>query len=107
MRCILPPGYIPGFMNALLFRLDLVLVGLDHLLDHLSADASSLTGGKVAVVALIEGYANFTGGFHLELIKGFLCLRNKCSITFCHFGTPLRDTYDCCLFRSDKFTEPL
>ena len=31
-----------------------VLVGLDHLLDHLAADGAGFTGGQVAVVALLQ-----------------------------------------------------
>ena len=34
------------------------LVSLDHLLDHLAADAAGLTGGQVAVVALLQVDAN-------------------------------------------------
>ena len=35
-------------------RLQVLLVGLDHLLDHLAADGTGLAGGQVAVVALLE-----------------------------------------------------
>ena len=31
-----------------------VLVGLDHLLDHLAADAAGFLGGQIAVVALLQ-----------------------------------------------------
>ena len=34
--------------------LQALLVGLDHLLDHLAADGTGLAGGQVAVVALLE-----------------------------------------------------
>ena len=30
------------------------LVSLDHLLDHLAADAAGFTGGQIAVVALLQ-----------------------------------------------------
>ena len=39
-----------------------------HLLDHLAAHGTSLTGGQVAVVALLEVHANLAGSFHLELV---------------------------------------
>ena len=47
------PGWDPPFApdGSLLHA---VLVGLDHLLDHLAADRTGLTAGKVAVVALLE-----------------------------------------------------
>ena len=38
--------------------LQALLVGLDHLLDHLAADGAGLTGGQVAVVAVLEVDAN-------------------------------------------------
>ena len=47
-----------------------VLVGLDHLLDHLAADGTGLTAGEVAVVAVLQIDADFGSGFHLELIHG-------------------------------------
>ena len=31
-----------------------LLVGLDHLLDHLAAHGTGLTGGQVAVVAFLQ-----------------------------------------------------
>ena len=34
--------------------LHVTLVGLDHLLDHLAANAAGLTRGQVAVVAFLE-----------------------------------------------------
>jgi len=39
--------------------LNVVFVLLYHLLDHLAADGACLLGGEVAVVALVEVYANF------------------------------------------------
>ena len=35
-------------------KLQVLLVGLDHLLDHLAADGTGLPGGQVAVVALLQ-----------------------------------------------------
>lgn len=36
-----------------------VLVGLDHLLDHLAAHGAGLTAGQVAVVTLLQVDAHF------------------------------------------------
>ena len=47
-----------------------VFVGFYHLLYHLTADGTSFLGGKIAVVTLLEVYADFVGSFHLELIHG-------------------------------------
>ena len=41
------------------FLLHAVLVGLDHLLDHLAADGAGLAGGQVAVIALLQVDADF------------------------------------------------
>ena len=38
--------------------LQVLLVGLDHLLDHLAADRSGLTAGQVAIVAFLQVDAN-------------------------------------------------
>ena len=38
--------------------LQVLLVALDHLLDHLAADRAGLAGGQIAVVALLEVDAN-------------------------------------------------
>ena len=35
-----------------------VLVGLDHLLDHLAANGAGLTGSQIAVVALLQVHAD-------------------------------------------------
>ena len=59
-----------------------VLVGLDHLLDHLAADRACLTGGQITVIALVEIYTNFVCSLHLELLKSLLCL------LVCHFVSP-------------------
>ena len=34
--------------------LQVLLVGLDHFLDHLAADRAVLTGGQIAVVAFLQ-----------------------------------------------------
>ena len=39
--------------------LQVLLVGLDHLLDHLAADGAGFAGGQVAVVAVLEVDADF------------------------------------------------
>ena len=39
-------------------RLQVLLVGLDHLLDHLAAHGTGLAGGQVAVVAFLQVDAN-------------------------------------------------
>ena len=41
--------------------LQIALVSLDHLLDHLAADRTGLAGGQVAVVALLQVDADFLG----------------------------------------------
>ena len=46
----------PRPLSALCERafLQVLLVALDHLLDHLAADGAGLAGGQIAVVALLE-----------------------------------------------------
>ena len=58
-----------------------------HDIDHLTADRACLTGGEIAVVALIKSYAYFARGFHLELLKSSLCFGNHNLIvgTVSHF----------------------
>ena len=70
-------------VNKLLACLDGVLVGLDHLLDHLTADRTCLAGGQLTVVTLVESYADFACCFHLEFLQCFLCLGNK-SLVACN-----------------------
>ena len=38
--------------------LQVLLVGLDHLLDHLAAHGTGLAGGQVAVVAFLQVHAH-------------------------------------------------
>ncbi len=44
-----------------------LLVNVDHLLDHL-APQNQPFGGQVAVITLLEVYADFAGSFHLKLV---------------------------------------
>ena len=39
-------------------KLQVLLVGLDHLLDHLAADRAGLTGSQIAVVAILQIHAD-------------------------------------------------
>ena len=63
-----------GCGSGILAIASLLLVSFDHLLDHLSADRTGLTGGQIAVVALLEVDADLAGGFHLELVHSGLGL---------------------------------
>ena len=56
--------------------LQALLVGLDHLLDHLAAHGAGLTGGQVAVVALLQVDAHLLGSLHFELVHCFTSLGN-------------------------------
>ena len=49
-----------------------VLVAFDHALHHLAADGTGLTGGDIAVVALLEVNADGVGSFLLHLVQCFL-----------------------------------
>ena len=53
-----------------------VLIGLDHLLDHLAAHRTGLTAGEVAVIAGLQVHAHLVGSLHLELIHGLTGTRN-------------------------------
>ena len=46
--------------------LHVALVGLDHFLDHLAANAAGLTRGQVAVVAFLEAYLPWCSGSILK-----------------------------------------
>ena len=50
---LIPP--LPDCSSGTLQRL---LVGLDHLLDHLAADRTGLAGGQIAVVAFLQVHAD-------------------------------------------------
>ena len=56
--------------------LHILLVSLDHLLDHLAADRAGFPGGQVTVVAVLQVNADFLGSLHLELVHSFLGLGN-------------------------------
>jgi len=47
------PG-IPGLFAESGGKLQGLLVGLNHLLDHLAADRTGLAGGQVAVIAFLQ-----------------------------------------------------
>lgn len=65
---------IPELNSAV--GLDGVLVGLNHLLYHLTADASCLAGSDVAVVALLEVNSNLVCSLHFEVFECRLCAGN-------------------------------
>ena len=47
-----PGGASPPGQGPLVGQI--LLVGFDHLLDHLAADGAGLAGGQVAVVAVLQ-----------------------------------------------------
>ena len=51
----------PTLVDSPLFctELQVLLVGLDHFLDHLAADAAGLTGSQVAVIAFLQVDTDF------------------------------------------------
>ena len=58
---------------ALASLLHVILVGLDHLLDHLAADGAGLTTGQITVVAVLQVDTNLS--YRLLHIKNghFFC----------------------------------
>ena len=59
--------------------LQILLVGLDHLLDHLAAHGTGLTGGQVAVVALLQVHAHLLRCVFTSKNRLFSLLKNaKC-----------------------------
>ena len=59
--------------------LQVLLVGLDHLLDHLAAHGTGLTGGQVAVVALLHVHAHLLRCVFTSKNRFFSLLKNaKC-----------------------------
>ena len=81
----------PLIFAGYLLCLEAVLVGLNHLLNHLTADRASLTSGEVAVVAvLVESYSNLVCSLHLELLESCLCFRYKCIVCHNIISVPLR-----------------
>ena len=63
-------------MPSFFALLQALLVSLDHLLDHLAADGAGLTGGQVAVVAVLQINAHFLCGLHLETVHSLASLGN-------------------------------
>ena len=49
---------IPPLPDCSSGKLQRLLVGLDHLLDHLAADRAGLAGGQIAVVAFLQVHAD-------------------------------------------------
>ena len=68
--------------------LQVLLVGLDHLLDHLAADRAGLAAGQVAVVAFLQIDADLpwcprsrlSGGSVVILDKTVLFVLDNCAI---------------------------
>jgi hypothetical protein len=73
------PGVFSGRGLDILL-LHAVLNGLDHFLNHLSADVACLLGGQIAVITLFEGYSDIGGCFHFETIEGFPSVGYNCLI---------------------------
>ena len=55
-----------------------------HIVDHLSADRTCLTGGEIAVVAVVQIDTDFVCRFHLELVKSCAGFGNQ--LVCCHCG---------------------
>ena len=60
-----------------------------YVLDHLAADAAGLTGGQVAVVALLQVHADFLGSLHFETVHSLTSLGNIDLVIVLHNDTPL------------------
>ncbi len=63
--------------------LQVLLVSLDHLLDHLAADGTGFPGGQVAVVALLQVDANFPW-CSFSILNVFLSRNLMGSIQLCY-----------------------
>ena len=57
--------------------LQAVFVCLNHLLDHLAADGAGLAGGDIAVIAVLEIYADHVCSLQFELIQCRACSRDN------------------------------
>ena len=71
------------------------LVSVDHLLDHHTADRTSLSCSQVAVIALLQVYTNFVGRFNLKPFHCFFAL-------LCEFALHIKNTFlilECCSSR--------
>ena len=53
----------------------ILLVGFDHLLHHLTAYGAGLTAGQIAVISLLEVYADLGSCLHFEAIHCRACFR--------------------------------
>ena len=58
-----------------------------HVLDHLTADGTRLTGREVAVVTVFQINADFACRFHLELLESLLGA-GYLVLTACHLLLP-------------------
>ena len=74
------PEYVP--YRIAIIRSDSTFSGKNFaslgcpVLDHLATDGAGLAGGQVTVVAIGQVDANLASCLHLELVHGFLSLRN-------------------------------
>ena len=66
-----------------------LFVSLDHLLHHTAAHGTGLTGCQIAVITLLEVYADFIGTFHFKLVKSLSCFGNIDRITVVRHKTNL------------------
>ena len=76
------PSFCPKFIEEsgyLYFLFHAVFISLDHLLDHLAAHGTGLTGGQVAVVALLQVHAHLLRCVFTSKNRLFSLLKNaKC-----------------------------
>ena len=75
----------PGFGQRMpaaiaLLVCHLFFLGLDHTLYHISTHGTVLSGSQIAVVTLLQRYAQLTGNLVLETIQRALCLRYGCAV---------------------------
>ena len=68
---------------------DRIFVRFDHLLDHLATDRTGLSGGQVAIVALLQVNANLVGSFHFEFLHSGFRLGNNDFVVAGHSVTLL------------------
>jgi len=58
----------------------LSLLLLDHPLYHIAANSSGILGRDIAVVTLLEIYAQLSGYLKLHLVQSLSCFGNQLSI---------------------------
>ncbi len=63
---------MPDFSGVLACKRPLLFC--THHIDHLTADGACFSGSQIAVVALLEVYANFVCCLHLEFVESFSTL---------------------------------